>query len=152
MYRCHIIGSITDEYFYDYIGDQTHYEDDLDLSYTNITSLSNLKSVGGVLDLTKSKITSLSELKHAGGLHLVRSGIQNLGKLESVHTHLNLDRTEITSLGNLKSVGGNLGLNHTNITDLGKLEVVGGIILCTRDSPTHELLMNSKFKDQLWVE
>ena len=86
---------------------------------------------------------------YKGDLNLMYTKITTLGKLEHASTSIFMRRTNITSLGNLKSVGFNLDLRETNITDLGKLEQVGGSIFCTRDSSTHELLLNSKFVDRV---
>ncbi len=127
------IFDITQEYFDDHIGHQTHYDgEELNLYNTNITSLRKLETVEGWLTLNYSKLTSLENLK-------------------SVGDNLQLGDTNITSLGNLKHVGGRLGLVGTNLTSLGKLEHVGRHIYCTRDSDTHKLLMNSKFKDIVYT-
>ena len=75
------------------------FDDDLNLSYTEITSLGNLQSVNGGLDLYKcNQLTSLGNLQSVGG-DLGLSWCDNL-----------------TSLGNLKSVGGDLNLFGTLIS------------------------------------
>ena len=117
---------------------QTHIEDDLDLSNTKITSLGNLKFVRGNLDLSNTKITSLGNLEYVGGyLYLTNTKITSLGNLEYVGGYLYLSNTKITSLGNLKSVGGNLSLRDTNITYLGNLEFVGTWIDLTNTKITY---------------
>ena len=95
------------------------FDDDLDLTDTDITSLGNLKSVNGYLDLSVCKnLTSLGNLQSVNGL-LELSGCKNLtslGNLQSVGGDLGSSYTEITSLGNLKSVGGDLYLRNTPIS------------------------------------
>jgi len=83
------------------------FDDDLDLTDTDITSLGNLQSVNGDLDLENCK------------------NLNSLRNLQSVGDYLDLSRTDITSLGNLKSVGSYLSLYKTNVTSLGNLEFVG---------------------------
>jgi hypothetical protein len=117
-----------------------HWDGDLDLRGTPITSLGNLKSVGGDLYLEETPITSLGNLQSVGGyLNLRGTKITSLGNLESVGGGLNLRGTKITSLGNLQSVGGYLFLNGTKITSLGNLQSVGGnlYLLRTPISETH---------------
>lgn len=63
----------------------THVNDRLDFLYANITSLGNLKWVGGWLDIEGTNVTSL-------------------GNLEYVIAHLNIRKTKINSLGNLRNV------------------------------------------------
>ena len=92
----------------------------------------------------------ISPHKHYGGsLYLKGSKVDNLGSLETVGGYLNLRTPHISSLGNLRSVGKNLFVNGVELTSLGNLESVGGNIFCTEGSPTHELLMNSKFKGKI---
>ncbi len=128
-----IAKSITQEYYDEYIGNQTHYEGHLNLiNNSNVTSLGNLKRL-------------------MGGLYLSDNKINDLGDLEYVGRNLDLRRSNITSLGKIKSVGGNLNLIDVNITSLGKLEYVGRYIDCTKGSVIHELLMDSKFKDIVYT-
>ena len=87
---------------------------------------------------------------YEGNLDLNQTDITDLGKLETVSGSLELSYSAITSLGNLKSVGGYIGLTGINLTSLGKLESVGFKVFCTANTPTHELFMNSKFKDRIW--
>ena len=127
------IFNITQEYYDDYIGNQKHYEGDLSLYGSEVTSLGKLESVEDDLNLHKSKVTSLGNLKSVGGF-------------------LSLPLTGITSLGNLESVGsygGCLHLQGAELTSLGNLKSVGGIIYCTLDSSTYELFMNSEFRDKV---
>ena len=77
------------------------FDDDLDLTDTDITSLGNLQSVNGYLNLYWcNQLTSL-------------------GNLQSVNGYLDLLRCEeLTSLGNLQSVGGFfLDLRNTPISE-----------------------------------
>jgi hypothetical protein len=104
-----------------------HFEGNLDLRDTPITSLGELQSVGGYLYLDGTLITSLGRLQSVGGyLNLYGTPITRLGRLQNVGGYLNLKGTPITSLGRLQSVGGNLYLQNTQITSLGKLQSVGG--------------------------
>jgi hypothetical protein len=72
-------------------------DDDLDLRYTDIKSLGNLRSVGG-------------------GLNLHGTKIESLGNIQSVGGYLDLRNSKIESLGNLRSVGGNLNLYRTPLS------------------------------------
>jgi hypothetical protein len=90
----------------------------LDLTSKPVTSLGNLKSVGGNLFLYDTPITSLGNLESVGGnLVLIKTPTTSLGNLESVGGYLNLTDTPITSLGNLESVGGNLYLRGSKLLD-----------------------------------
>ena len=94
-----------------------HWDGDLYLDGTKITSLGNLQSVGGWLNLGGTKITSLGNLQSVGGyLFLEGTKITSLENLESVGGDLDLWGTKITSLGNLQSVGGYLDLEGTPIS------------------------------------
>ncbi len=78
-----IFKEMTQQYFDDYIGNQTHYKGDLNLYGLNLTSLGKLETVSGWIDLRFSKLTSLGNLKGvSGGLDLRDSEITSLGKLE----------------------------------------------------------------------
>ena len=87
---------------------------------------------------------------HDNYLSLCDSDVTSLGELEVISYYLDLRRSKVTSLGNLKWVGGHLYLRETNITDLGNLRYVSGRIFCDKGSVIHELLMDSKFRDQVW--
>jgi hypothetical protein len=91
----------------------------LDLRGTGVTSLGNLKSVGGnILNFTDSKLASLGNLETVGGSLLIGdSPLTSLGNLKSVGEDAALGNTKITSLGNLKSVGGDLMLFGTPIAE-----------------------------------
>ena len=94
----------------------------------------------------------VSNQKHYDGmLNLYDSEITSLGKLESVEGSLRLDNPKMITLGNLKHVSGHLGLVNLDLTDLGKLESVGGFIYCATNSSTYDLLMDSKFSDQVTI-
>ncbi len=131
---------VTPEYFDDYVSCDKHHEGDLDLGlYTDITSLGNLETVGGYLYLGGAlKLTSLGNLRSVGK---DRNG-----------SWLNLDDTNVTSLGKLESVNGAIYLrgNVCNLTDLGNLKNVEWDIICAKGSPIYELLMDSKFKEQVF--
>ena len=109
------------------------FDDDLDLMYSNITSLGNLRSVNGDLKLYRCmELTSLGNLQSVGGdLDLARcKRLTSLGNLQSVDGYLSFyECEELTSLGNLQSVNGNLNLNGCiQLTSLGDLESVGGYL------------------------
>jgi len=98
----------------------------LDLRYTDITTLGKLESVGGDFNLTYTLIESLGNLKYVGGYFSLKvTSITSLGNLEKVGTALYLEGTPITSLGELKSVGDDLDLDSTKIKSLGNLKSVG---------------------------
>ena len=103
---------LTKEYFDDYIGNNPHFDYNINLFNTGVTSL---------------------------------------GKLEMVRGHLGLEGTKITSLGKLEHVGRYLSLEGAELGSLGNLKHVGEVIYCTEGSDTHELLMNSKFVDQVEI-
>lgn len=84
---------------------------DLDLSYTQITSLPEGLTVGGGLDLEGTPITALP-----GGL--------------IVGGHLDLSDTKITSLPEGLTVGDWLDLRYTKITALPEGLTVGGRLYC----------------------
>ena len=109
---------------------QTHIEDDLDLSNTNVTSLGNLEYVGGSFYLLNTKITSLGNLKFVrGDLDLSNTKITSLGNLESVGGWIDLYNCKnLTSLGNLKYVGGYLDLDNTKITYIDPSIIIKGSI------------------------
>lgn len=79
------IFGITKEYFDDYISIKRHHNGILNLEGVNITSLGNLKSVGGYLALSHTGMTSLDNIEHVGSvLILNETNLTNLGKLERV--------------------------------------------------------------------
>ena len=82
-------GSITQEYFDDYIGNQKHYEGRMNLFKSDISSLGKLESVSKWLSVSGTKITSLDNLK-------------------TVCSNLIVINTNLTSLGKLKTVGGDI--------------------------------------------
>jgi hypothetical protein len=91
--------------------------DDLNLYKSDIKSLGNLTSVGGILSLGYSKIKSLGNLTSVGGyFNLEGTKIKSLGNLTSVGLSLNLFNSEIESLGNLISVGVSLNLYSTPLS------------------------------------
>jgi hypothetical protein len=94
-------------------------KDDLDLSYTKITSLPiNLTRVGGNLNLRNTPITSLPiNLTHVGGyLDLSYTPITSLPDNLKVGGHLYLSYTKITSLPDNLRVGGDLDLSYTPLS------------------------------------
>ena len=93
----------------------------------------------------------VSQKNFEGSLTLYKSNITSLGNLESVGGDLTLYKSNVTSLGNLKVVEGWLGLSRSKITSLGKLEYVGDNIYCTRNSNTHKMTLDSKFKNQVRI-
>lgn len=143
---------MTQEYFDDYIGNQTHYEGDLDVTRTNFTSLGKLETISGSLIAHTSKIKTLGNLEHVGGEVVSNRNMTSLGNLKRVDGKVTIYSSNITSLGNLEYAGGDLYLSHkTNLTSLGNLEHVVGEIRCSSKTTTLDLLLNSKFKDQLRV-
>ena len=121
---------VTQEYFDDYIGNQ--------------------KSFVGNLSLRQSKVTTLGKLEYVyGSLRLGNIKISSLGNLKSVSNYLNLNGSGVTTLGNLEYVGFFLDLSNVNLTSLGKLEYVRESIYCTEGTTTCDLLMNSKFRNQV---
>jgi len=81
----------------------------------------------GNLDLCRTGVTDLGQLQSVGGdLDLWRTGVKNLGQLQSVGGDLTLSYTGVKDLGQLQSVGEDLNLWRTGVTDLGQLRSVGG--------------------------
>ena len=73
----------------------SHFEDSLDLRNTQITSLGNLKEVGGFLDLENTPIKDLGKLEFVGGdLDLQSTPINDLGSLKSVEGYLYFSKDE----------------------------------------------------------
>jgi len=69
-----------------------HWDGDLDLYETKITSLGNLQSVGGYLDLYGSKITSLDNLESVGGdLYLHGTPISKTHSEEQIRQMVQVD-------------------------------------------------------------
>ena len=106
------------------------FDDDLDLSYTEITSLGNLQSVNGGLNLSGcDKLNSLGNLQSVNGFLDLSwcNNLTSLGNLQSVNGNLNLyNCNKLNSLGNLQSVNGGLYLYKCNqLTSLGNLQSVG---------------------------
>ncbi len=124
--------NMTKEYFDDYVAINKHFVGVLELPDSGITSLGKLESVKGDVFLSYTNIESLGELKNVNG-HLFLGGLEisTLGKLETVEGYLDLEGVDhLTSLGNLKSVDR---------------------IYCVLGSDTHELFMDSEFRDRVTV-
>ena len=92
-------------------------DDDLNLSYTNITSLPEGLKVGGSLLLSGCKnITSLPEgLKVGGDLFLSSLKITSLPEGLEIGGLLSLTNTNITSLPEGLKVGDNLYISNTKL-------------------------------------
>ena len=103
------------------------YEGNLDLRYSNVTSLPDNLKVPGYLDLKGTPITSLPDnLTVGGGLYLEGTQITSLPDNLTVGGSLDLSNTPITSLPGNLTVGGNLDLRDTPITSLPDNLSVGG--------------------------
>jgi len=103
-------------------------EGDVDLRFSDIESLGELKSVGGKLFLP-GYMESIGNIQYVGGdVDLIQSNIKSLGDLRFVGGDLDIYGTEVESLGNLESVGGYLDLGNTDVKSLGKLKKVGGYL------------------------
>ena len=99
----------------------------LNLSYTQITSLPDNLTVGGWLDLRGTKITSLPDNLTVGSwLDLSNTQITSLPDNLTVGGWLDLRGTKITSLPNNLKVGGGLYLSGTSIASLPDNLTVGG--------------------------
>jgi hypothetical protein len=85
------------------------------------------------INLRFSNITSLPEnLTVGGGLYLRGTNITSLPKNLTVGGYLDLSETNITSLPENLTVGGYLDLEGTNITSLPKSLTVGGSLYLSR--------------------
>ena len=94
---------------------------------SNITSLGNLKEIGGSSDFRDSNVTSLENLEIIGGdASFSGSNVTDLGNLEKIGGDAHFGRSNVTSLGNLEIIGGNAWFRGSNITDLGNLKEIGG--------------------------
>jgi hypothetical protein len=108
------------------------FKGDLNLEGTPLKELpSNLTKVGGNLDLGFSQITSLNNLEYVKGYIYIggRSQIRDLGKLKYVGDGFYSPRAPLITLDNLEYVGGILDLEDTQVEDLGKLKQVGAWML-----------------------
>ena len=145
------ITDVTQEYFDEFVGINVSYNGDLFLYNQNISNLGVvLENIQGFLDISFCKVGSLGGLRNVSGhLDVCGSHLKALGDLEYVGGYLSIGLTTITTLGGLEYVGDDLYLEESNITSLGDLNFVGGAIHCSHGSPAYELLMNSKFKDQI---
>ena len=100
--------------------------DNLDLSYSDVTSLPDNLTVGGWLNLKYTPIATLpNNLTVGGGLYLKGTKITSLPDNLMVGGSLDLEGTEITSLPDNLTVGGNLWLNNIPITSLPDNLTVG---------------------------
>ena len=109
-------------------------EGNLCLNYTPITSLPDNLTVGGSLWLNYTPITSLPDNLTVGGwLDLRDTKITSLPDNLTVVGSLGLSGTKITTLPDNLTVGGSLGLSGTKITSLPSNLAVGGIIISDRD-------------------
>jgi hypothetical protein len=97
----------------------------------DIFDLENLVGIEGNLNLEFSSIESLGELKFVdGNFNLYKcTKIKTLGKLKRVSGHFSFSKSSIQSLGKLKQVGGTLWMYYVDIppSKLGKVDVVGKI-------------------------
>ena len=106
----------------------------LDLRYSDVTSLPNGLAVEGNLCLNYTPITSLPDNLTVGGwLDLRDTKITSLPDNLTVVGSLGLSGTKITTLPDNLTVGGSLGLSGTKITSLPSNLAVGGIIISDRD-------------------
>jgi hypothetical protein len=103
------------------IGKIKYIGGNLNLQDSEIESLSNLESVGGVLYL-KGNLKDLGKLKKVGRLDIISCNINfTLGSLEEIEDVLNIQNFSVDiDFGNLKTIGGSLYANNTIITDLKK--------------------------------
>jgi putative heme iron utilization protein len=118
----------------------THNElninDNLELSYTKVTSLPEGLRVKGWLNLMGSAIASLPEGLVVGGyLSLASSNIESLPKGLKVGGHLNLRNSNIKNIPDDIEIGGSLYLQKTKITSLPKgLIIKGYLVIDSNDS------------------
>ena len=91
-------------------------EGDLNLTYSNITSLPKGLKVSGTLDLRRTILTSLPKgLKVGGDLNLYNTKITSLPEGLKVLGGLDLRLSNITSLPEGLEVGENLYIRHTEL-------------------------------------
>ena len=101
------------------------FEDDL--NFTNLTSLGELKLIGGDVNFNNTKVTSLGELESiGGGAFFDNSNIESLGELQSIGKHAYFGNSKIKSLGELKLIGGDAYFNDSKIKSLEKLKSIVG--------------------------
>ena len=123
----------------------------LDLQFSDVTSLPNGLTVENDLDLRGTLITKLPDgLIVCGDFYLNYTQITTLPDNLTVEGSLYLDGTPITSLPSSLNVGGNLWLNNTPITSLPDNLTVGGRLdlECT---PISSLPENLTVGESLWL-
>ena len=123
----------------------------LDLRGTHMTSLPDNLTVGGSLYLSYTQITTLSDnLTVEGGLDLSGTLITSLPDNLTVSGSLWLNNTPITSLPDNLAVGGSLWLNNTQITSLPDNLTAGGS-LYLRGTPISSLPDNLTVGGSLYL-
>jgi len=94
---------------------------------SKLTSLGELKSIGGTAYFSNSQLTSLGALESIGEkADFSNSQLTSLGVLKSIGGDADFSDSQLTSLSELKSIGGNANFNDSQLTSLGILESIGG--------------------------
>ena len=116
-------------------------------TYTKITDLKNLESVGKDFLISGSKIKKFEKLKTIGGnayfsnnfcsstqnietilgnVFFLNSRIMEFPKLNKIGGTIDFKGSFFKSFGNIKYIGGNLNFADSKIEEIGDLEYIGG--------------------------
>lgn len=96
-------------------------------SYSKITDLGNLQTIGGNIDFRNSHVEYLGKLQIIGGdVYFGGSQITNLGNLRIIGRDAYFVNSQITNLGNLQTIGGTGFFANSQVTSLGNLQTISG--------------------------
>lgn len=121
---------LQDKHFSEHHPEIVNGDEDLCLSYTNITELPAISSIGGDLDLEGTSISRLPDgLSVGGDLYLGWSDIAQLPEGLTVGGDLDLGNTKnITEIPKGVKVAGNLNLKNSSVVEIKERLVVGGTL------------------------
>ena len=99
---------------------------DAGFSYSGVTDLGKLQSIGGNAYFNSSKVTDLGELQIIGrNAYFNYSNVTDLGELQNIGEDAYFNSSNIMNLGKLQKIGGDAYFNDSEITDLGDLQIIG---------------------------
>ena len=99
---------------------------DAGFSYSGVTDLGKLQSIGGNAYFNSSKVTDLGELQIIGrNAYFNYSNVTDLGELQNIGEDAYFRNSKITNLGKLQSIGGSAYFENSKLTDLGELQNIG---------------------------
>lgn len=111
----------------------------INLAYSSVRNLGNLKKVYGSINLNK-KITSLKDVEFLGSsLFLGNTNLVDLGNLQLIDGMLNLENNHLNSLGVLKKVRA-LHIGSQLVRDFGNIQEARKIIVSPTNYSTIKLI------------